>query len=467
MKRNSPPALRARLSKWISFQVFLSFAAVSLVVFVVINNHLSTRQSEGLEERRIHVEHMFEETSVENAVAELRHKLDDFLATHHELQLEIVDRNGNIFYEGDNLFKRVDGGENTKLTFATPPISDAIPAGFASIYFDNHADRELLRWLAIALSLSSILAAIAVACGARWLVKREMESVNTLVQQLHQISASTLGSRLDGTQQPQELQPIVSQFNELLDRLYSSYGQLENFNADVAHELNTPLTTLITSCELELRNANPNSNLYEILGSNLEELHRMSEIIKSMLFLSRAEQGSKPRCEKVDSVKEIVTDVIEYHEAMLGEAQVKITVKGDSNGEFDVPLLKRAISNLLGNAVRYAQTSSSITVVVSELQEIFVDITVMNVGVPIEKKALARLFDRFYRAEASRSMADKHHGLGLSIVAAIAHMHGGKPHAVSDNNETHIGFTMLKRAHNSVVGPESSHNVESDYISNI
>ena len=444
MKHNSPPALRARLSKWISFQVFLSFAAVSLVVFVVINNHLSTRQSEGLEERRIHVEHMFEETSVENAVAELRHKLDDFLATHHELQLEIVDRNGNIFYEGDNLFKKVDGGENTTLTFATPPISDAIPAGFASIYFDNHADRELLRWLAIALSLSSILAAIAVACGARWLVKREMESVNTLVQQLHQISASTLGSRLNGTQQPQELQPIVTQFNELLDRLYRSYRQLENFNADVAHELNTPLTTLITSCELELRDADQNSSMSDILGSNLEELHRMSEIIKSMLFLSRAERGSRPRCTKVISVADIVSDVVDYHEAMLGEADVQVAIAGDSAAELDVPLIKRALSNLLGNAVRYAIPSSAIHICITSLDDGYLDITVTNNGESIEQDALSRLFDRFYRVEVSRSMADKHHGLGLSIVAAIARMHGGMPHATSANNETSIGFTVRK-----------------------
>lgn len=444
MKSDSSPALRARLSKWLSFQVFLSFAVVSIVVFVVINNHLSTRQSEGLEERKIHVEHMFEETSGENAVAELRHKLDDFLATHHELQLEIVDTTGELFYEGKNQFKKSINGDNTTLRFNTPSISNAIPAGVATIYFDNHADRELLRWLAIALALSSILAAIAVAFGASWLVKREMESVNTLAQQLHQISASTLGSRLDGTHQPQELQPIVTQFNELLDRLNSSYHQLENFNADVAHELNTPLTTLITSCELELRHANPTTNISDVLGSNLEELHRMSEIIKSMLFLSRAERGSKPRCVEVASVKEIVIDVIDYHEAMLGEANVKTIVQGDSNGEFDVPLLKRAISNLVGNAVRYAEDSSSITVEISDLRDKFVDITVMNLGKPIEKEALGRLFDRFYRAESSRSMADKHHGLGLSIVAAIAHMHGGVPHAVSENNETRIGFTLLK-----------------------
>ncbi|MCL4162706.1 UNVERIFIED_CONTAM: hypothetical protein GTU68_017698, partial [Idotea baltica] len=315
----------------------------------------------------------------------------------------------------------------------------------ATIIFDNHADRELLRWLAIALVLSSILAAIAVACGARWLVSREMQSVDTLVQQLHQISASTLGSRLDGAQQPRELQPIVTQFNELLDRLNGSYRQLENFNADVAHELNTPLTTLITSCELEMRSADQSSDLYEILGSNLEELHRMSEIIKSMMFLSRAERGSRPRYEEVASVAGIVSDVVDYHEAMLSDANLAVSVQGDEVGEFDVPLVKRAVSNLLGNAVRYASASSTITVEISDVDGNFVDISVINLGKSIDADALSRLFDRFYRAETSRSMADKHHGLGLSIVAAIASMHSGAPHASSNNNETRIGFSMRRQ----------------------
>lgn len=452
MTIDSSPALGARLSKWLSFQVFLSFAAVSFVVFVVISNYLAARHAEILEEKRVHVDHMFEEAFGEDAVEELWHQLDDFLASHHELQIQIISANDDVLYQGKNRFSENLSDDTTTLSFSTPQLTGSIPNGVATISYDNHADRELLRWLAIALVISSILAAITVAFGAAWLVKREMKSVDTLVQQLHQISASTLGSRLDGTQQPRELQPIVTQFNELLDRLNGSYRQLENFNADVAHELNTPLTTLITSCELELRNTDQNNSISEVLGSNLEELHRVSEIIKSMMFLSRAERGSRPRCVEVSSVAEIVSDVVDYHEAMLGEANIQAIVQGDNVAELDVPLVKRAISNLLGNAVRYATRSSTILIDITDIDNTFVDITVMNLGEPIETDALERLFDRFYRAEVSRSMADKHHGLGLSIVAAIARMHGGTPHAASANNETRIGFTMRRQNGDTVGG---------------
>jgi len=445
---NSSSALGARLSKWLSFQVFLSFAGVSLVVFLVIGNYLQTRQSEGLAEKRIHVDHLFEEAIGDDGLAELWHKLDDFLASHHELQIDIVGTDGEIHFQGMNQFNEAENYEKVALTFSSPPIKEVIPDAVVSIYFDNHADRELLRWLAVALVLSSVLAAVAVACGTNWLVKRELESVDTLVQQLHQISVNTLESRLDGKQQPLELQPIVTHFNELLDRLNSSYQQLENFNADVAHELNTPLTTLITSCELALRNADNDSPISDIVGSNLEELHRMSEIIKSMMFLAHAERGSRPRCSRVGSVADIVTDVVDYHDAMLGEASIQVDVVGDSAAELDVPLIKRALSNLLGNAVRYARPLSTIHISITSLDDAYLDITVSNIGEAIEKDALSRLFDRFYRAEVSRSMADKHHGLGLSIVAAIAHMHGGTPHVTSVNNETSVGFTLLKNDDN-------------------
>lgn len=448
MTSNGTHSLGARLSKWLALQVFFSFVVFSLVVYFVINGYLSARQVENLEERRLQVIHMFEEASGDNAVAELRHRLEDFLASHHELQLEIQDVNGVVFFEGYNQFTKARHSNNSQLTFTTPSITAAVPVGLATIYFDNRANRLLLTWLAVALAVSSVLAAFTVAFGASWLVKRELKPVDTLVQQIHHIRVSTFGSQLDGTQQPLELQPIVAQFNELLDRLYESYRQLENFNADVAHELNTPLTTLITSSELEMRSADKSSGLYEILGSNLEELHRMSEIIKSMLFLSRAERGSLPRCEAVTSVAVLVSEVVDYHEAMLGDADLVVSIKGDDSGYFDVPLVKRAVSNLLGNSVRYATPSSTITVEIADVDGVYTDISVINIGNTIELKAVSRLFDRFYRAEESRSKADKHHGLGLSIVAAIAVMHGGSPHASSQKNKTRIGFTMLR--HNDV-----------------
>ena len=115
--------------------------------------------------------------------------------------------------------------------------------------------------------------------------------------------------------------------------------------------MNTPLTTLITSCERELRNVGQNEGLQDILGSNLEELQRMSEILKSMMFLSHAETGSRARCVEVASVAELVSHVVDYHEAMLGEAKLDVDISGDEVGKLDVPLVKRAVSKFLKQRV--------------------------------------------------------------------------------------------------------------------
>ena len=119
-------------------------------------------------------------------------------------------------------------------------------------------------------------------------------------------------------------------------------------------------------------------------------------------------------------------------------------VKGDADGQFDVPLLKRALSNLLGNASVYATPKSAIHVMITQLKDEFVSVSVSNHGQSIDPEQLALIFNRFYRSDASRSLSDLHHGLGLSIVAAIARMHGGHHFASSKNGLTCIGFTLAR-----------------------
>lgn len=112
---------------------------------------------------------------------------------------------------------------------------------------------------------------------------------------MRQVSAQNLIHRLDDSQQPQELRPLIGQINDLLDRLSVAYKQMESFNADVAHELNTPLSTLISSSELALRKRRTSEELIDVLSSNLEDLHRMANIVADMLFLSNADRGNGAR----------------------------------------------------------------------------------------------------------------------------------------------------------------------------
>ena len=238
--------------------------------------------------------------------------------------------------------------------------------------------------------------------------------------------------------------PLISQFNDLLGRLNASYEQLEGFNADVAHELLTPLATLTSGAELALSSSKDMNDLREAIGSSLEDLQRISGIVHDMLFLSQADRGAVARRVGIDSLSAVARQVADYHDAALADADLRVEVEGDAAGAFDVPLLQRALSNLISNATRYATSGSTVRVLIEDLSSDEVSLQVTNLGNPIDPKVLPRLFDRFFRADLSRSSASRNHGLGLSIVAAIARMHGGRPTASSSGGLTAVGM-VLKR----------------------
>jgi two-component system heavy metal sensor histidine kinase CusS len=241
----------------------------------------------------------------------------------------------------------------------------------------------------------------------------------------------------------EELRPWITQFNALLLRVQRAYVQLESFNADVAHELRTPLANLIGSTELALTRQRSNEELQTVLASNLEEIGRLSGIVTDMLFLSKADRGTSTRSRAVVSLAAQARDVIDFYDAMLDEAGLKTEVRGDAMADVDAALIRRALSNLLGNAIRFATPASTIRIDIAEDSEAFT-ISVANLGEPIEAAALPRLFERFYRAAQARDGSTRHHGLGLAIVEAIARMHGGRVFASSQDGETRIGFTVRR-----------------------
>jgi two-component system, OmpR family, heavy metal sensor histidine kinase CusS len=328
------------------------------------------------------------------------------------------------------------------VTFSVASPESLFGDVIAQLSLDTRADDDLLQRLAVTLAAAALLGSFVVSVGGFLLVRRGHAPVQHLVDQTRDLAADTLGRRLDGSAQPGELQPLVEQFNALLERLGRAYEQLEGFNTDVAHELNTPLSIIITSTELALRKARDPEALRDTLGSNLEDLRRMSGIIKDMLFLSQSERGERARRTRVPSLAAVAFDVADFHEAALSDAALQVEIAGDVAGDFDVPLMKRAISNLLGNATRYADRGSLVRIELALRDAGFVELTVINRGPTIAAEHLPRLFDRFYRADPSRTQAEAHHGLGLAIVATIARMHGGQPFAQSVQGRTSIGLLL-------------------------
>ena len=373
---------------------------------------------------------------------ELKHQLADFMTGHHELKLEVRDASNQIAFESSHDDPKAHYVDEVEFEILLPGGPEQ--RGMVVIQYDGKINSELLKQLAATLALVTIVGSFIASWGAYRLVKKGLKPVDDLAVQTAALNATSINSRLDGSAQPDELQPLVSQFNQLLERLSASYRQLEHFNTDVAHELNTPLTTLITSTELALRKPKEKIELTELLGSNLEELDRMSSIVKDMLFLSHAERGSVARCIKVPSLATVADEVVDYHEAEVAEAALKTEVHGDAAGEFDVQLIKRALSNLLSNAISYADPATTLDIKISQTADEQICVTVVNSGTSIPGDKINHIFNRFYRVDESRVNRAGNHGLGLSIVAGVASMHGGAPFAYCSENKTSIGFCIPK-----------------------
>jgi two-component system heavy metal sensor histidine kinase CusS len=240
---------------------------------------------------------------------------------------------------------------------------------------------------------------------------------------------------------PPELDQFVSSFNSTLERVEQAYSRLESFNADVAHELRSPLTNLIGQTQVALTRGRSAEHYFEVLQSNLEELERLRSIINDMLFLASADQGSKATKLTSTSLADEVATTLEYLDFILEDAQVQVEVSGDAQVSIEIAHLRRALINLLNNAVQHTAPGQVIEVHI-EAAEHQVSIGVANPGSPIAHEHLPRLFERFYRVDASRSNSGHNHGLGLAIVKAIALMHGGDVFVRSDHGMNTFGIHL-------------------------
>jgi two-component system, OmpR family, heavy metal sensor histidine kinase CusS len=355
-------------------------------------------------------------------------------------RLELMRGDGTLMFRdrGINAFRKQIA---TTFTIAAPNIAGGSVTGWLSI--DVTHDEQMLRSLAVTLLVTSLLGASLTGLAIRWLVKRDLRPLALLAAQTRSISPQRLDQRLHLAEPAEELQQMIEQFNALMERLERAYAQLEGFNADVAHELRTPLATLIGETELALSRERSADSLRETLVSNLEEMQRLSALVNDMLFLSHADRGAVARRGLPVSLAALAHQVVEFHEAPLEEAGLKLQVEGDVSMPVDEALFKRALSNLLGNATRFAERGSTVVVRIASGQAEPVQVMVQNQGPSIEPQQLPRLFDRFFRADESRCCPDaQHHGLGLAIVAAIARMHAGRTLAESSAGFTRVGFTL-------------------------
>ena len=335
-------------------------------------------------------------------------------------------------------------GRTMSVLGADLPANDIRPAVRLVIGVDGYSYDRTLRKFEIALVIFTIAGAAIVATLGYWIARVGLTPLVQMSADAQRIGPNNPGQRLRLPELPPELFRLGTSFNAALDRLDSAYHQLETFNADVAHELRTPLANLIGQTQVTLGRERGASEMREVLQSNLEELERLRAIVADMLFLARAEQGERAHRLVEASIAGEVEKTVEFLDILLDEAGLTVGVSGDAVAPIETSLFRRALTNLLQNAIQHSQPGARIDVKVSSEQN-QATVAVSNAGVAIAPEQVARLFDRFYRGDASRRNSGESHGLGLSIVKAIAAMHRGSVFARSEDGRVTVGFSVALR----------------------
>ena len=223
---------------------------------------------------------------------------------------------------------------------------------------------------------------------------------------------------------PRELAGLASEFDAMLQRLEDSFQRLSQFSADIAHELRTPINNLMGEAEVALTRERNSKEYASVIASSLEEYHRLAELIDSLLFLARAENADLSLQKSWFRVADELAQPLSYHELQATESEVTLSFSGDAPLFADSTLFRRAISNVVSNALKHTPPGGNVTVEVAAVHDA-VKISIKDDGVGISPEHLPRLFDRFYRVDASRAAATAGTGLGLAIVKSIVDLHGG------------------------------------------
>ncbi|RXV65918.1 HAMP domain-containing protein [Burkholderia stabilis] len=310
----------------------------------------------------------------------------------------------------------------------------------------NMSDRaELLDGYRDKLKIAGGLGALFAMLLSYWLIRSALAPLREIVANTGRITVDKLDTRLDASRAPRELTALVDAQNAMLGRLQQAFGHLSQFSADLAHDLRTPLNNMRGATEVALARPRSADEYQALLESNLEEYDRLARMIENVLFLARAEHPGFVTRQRAFDVHDELERIAGYFEGLADEAGSTLRVDGHGRLTADLELFRRAVSNLLANALRYTPAGGVIALRVDEMADA-VCVVVSNPGEPIDPALLPRIFDRFVRGDPARSggVPGGTAGLGLAIVRSVMELHGGTARVESDAGGTRFILTFIK-----------------------
>ena len=457
-----PASLALRITLLLGVVIALVFLSFSWLVERSLEFHFAEQDAGELAAVASAVSRTLAETPADASLVQRQARLAGAISGHHKIYYYVGDAQGRKIYAngGPDLGRLAarlmpvttldartvtvweEGGSTYRggvLRVPTPVsegaagptdalrIAVAMDMDFHMTYL--HRFKRMIWWATgVVLCLALLVAWLAVQWG-----HAPIRKVNA---QIRAIGSSQLHVRLNPQEVPLELTDLVMAFNDMLQRLENGFQQLSNFSADIAHELRTPVTNLTTHTQVALSQVRSAEEYREVLYSNLEEFEQMSRMISDMLFLAQTENDPGDRHLARVDLAALTADLFDYFGAWAEDRQVVLRLEGRARPvDVDRDMMRRALGNLLSNAVQHTAPGRTVVVRLAEAAGVAV-VEVINPGQRIPSEALPLLFNRFYRLDPARCRKGQGAGLGLAIVKSIIELHGGQVSAKSDDKQT-------------------------------
>ncbi|WP_297811034.1 heavy metal sensor histidine kinase [uncultured Methylophaga sp.] len=442
-------SLAARQTWLFALIMIIVFGSLGLFVETAIRHHFKVGDNAELQAIIDQVE-----KALSQGNANLGQRFEDILIGHHHPLLKVSFAQGELLYLSDPSAKTVlEWSPERQSTDESFTLETADKQYYRLRYhlFETTAGQRFHITVAIAIDyhlsfLSQfnhslrliLLAAIVMSTILGWVaIRYSLRPLAEIVARVRKLSVSQLNNPLDTRAVPKELAQLCDSLNTMMQRLDLAFGRLADYSSDIAHELRTPVSSLMTQTQVALSASREPEEYREVLYSCMDELQRMSQMIADMLFLAQTDNSQQlPDLEPIQLANEI-KDLMEFYQILAEEKQIGLFCHGEATLLANRLMLRRAIANLMTNAIKHSAVGSRIDVEIETRQK-KICIHVTNPGELLPGTDELKLFDRFYR---SRETENKGTGLGLAIVKSIVQAHGGEVAFNSDGQQ--IRFSLI------------------------
>lgn len=325
--------------------------------------------------------------------------------------------------------------------FTMPVIENEKVAYIAQVAAELNTVESSLKNLRLLLFILLPGIVLATGIGGVFLARIALNPVDKMIQDIHQITAENLKMRIKPPNTKDEVSKLADTFNEMLGKLEYAFVSQRQFIEDLTHELKTPLAVLKGELEVALKRARSKEEYESLLRSNLEEVNRIIRIAEDLLFLARFDNNAVILENKPLDLSCLLRQAVEDMEILARQKQIALSLCGPGalKARGDSQKLRRLFLNIIDNAIKYTPERGKIMITASQ-QGDALKVAVADTGIGIAQADLARIFDRFYRVDASRSQSG--FGLGLSIAQSIAIAHKGTLQAESAPGKGSV-FTVI------------------------